>query len=267
MIDSGDARGSAPITVRRIMAGSAATVERRVTLRVRPSLIRSVALGVSLLVGAASMPMAQEGRILPILPAAQQTGVWCWAAVGEMVLRHFRYPTVNGAGNYQCGIVAVAGWGTPCMLNCALPMCIQGIGTAERLAAVLQAYPIVLGGLTGRPVPGLAMSMAGALDPEDIVAEIDAGRPVIAGISPGGLGHFLPPGVSEHVALIVGYRRDPGSRLVLVVNDPMPMAILPFNPYLRAGGRALRPGQYAVSYESFLSQIGYKDSLYGFTAD
>ena len=230
----------------------------------------STLLGLALVLGTLGIvarASAQEGRILPIPPVAQQTPVWCWAAVGEMALRHLRYPTVNGAGNFQCGIVAVAGWGTACKVNCGLPMCIQGIGTAGRLATVLRAYPMAVRAVTNGPVPDLDFDVAGALDPDEIAEEIDAGRPIIAGISPGGLGHFLPPGVSEHVALIVGYRREGSTGRTLVVNDPMPMTLVPFNPYLRAGGRPLRPGQYAIGYDAFVALIGYKDSLYGFSAD
>lgn len=202
-----------------------------------------------------------QSRVLPIAPIAQQTPVWCWAAVAEMLLRHLGYPGINPAGNYQCGIVGSLGG--ECWYNCGLPRCITGIGTLSAFAGVLERYPEVASHVHGRRLPALLLDAAGPLEPEEIMQEIDARRPVAAGISPGGLGAYLPPGISEHVVLIIGYRHL-GDRFALVVNDPMPMPNMPFNPYIRAGGRMVAPGRYEIEYDAFVRLLGYKDSLFGF---
>jgi hypothetical protein len=205
-----------------------------------------------------------QSRVLTIAPIAQQTPVWCWAAVAEMLLRHLGYPGINPAGNYQCGIVGSLGG--ECWYNCGLPRCITGIGTLSAFAGVLERYPDVASHVHGRQLPALLLEAAGTLDPEEIMQEIDARRPIAAGISPGGLGAYLPPGISEHVVLIVGYRHL-GDRFALVVNDPMPMPNMPFNPYIRAGGQLVAPGRYEIDYDAFVRRLGYKDSLFGFKRD
>ena len=193
---------------------------------------------------------------LPIAPVMQQTPVWCWAAVGEMVLRYYDYPSINPAGNYQCGIVGSLGGA--CWANCGY--CVTSIGSADGLIAAIESYQALADSLVRHRGESFSLDATGALDPDEIVGEIDGSRPVIAGISPSGNGWRYPPGLSEHVALIVGYRDD-GPDLVLVVNDPMPYALTPFDPYLAAGGRMLRPGQYAIEYGAFVGWLGYKDTI------
>lgn len=193
---------------------------------------------------------------LPIQPVIQQSPVWCWAAVGEMVLRCFDFPTVNPAGNYQSGIAGSLGG--QCSFNCGT--CITAIGSAQNLMTVLENYQEVAERFVGRGGERFSVSDQGPLDPDEIVGAIDEGSPIIAGINPSGSGWRYPSGMSEHVSLIVGHREGRDG-LTLVVNDPMPYRITPFDPYLRAGGRSNRPGQYLIGYDAFVDLLGYKDTI------
>src|SRR5262245_52638322 len=73
---------------------------------------------------------------LHISPVMQQTEVWCWAAVAEMVLDHYDFDTINPGGDYQCGVVAMLGG--VCNANCYA--CKTGIGSTTNLSAVLKQY-------------------------------------------------------------------------------------------------------------------------------
>lgn len=62
----------------------------------------------------------QSFKVLPVPPRYQETPVWCWVAVGEMVFRYYGIPNMNGPGNYQCGVIgALAGPYSPCWGNCS----------------------------------------------------------------------------------------------------------------------------------------------------
>lgn len=73
---------------------------------------------------------------ISILPVVQQNQFWCWAAVSEMILEHFDYGSINPAGNFQCGIVAMLG--SRCDINCFL--CNVGIVNLHNLTIVLLNY-------------------------------------------------------------------------------------------------------------------------------
>jgi hypothetical protein len=91
---------------------------------------------------------------------------------------------------------------------------------------------------------------------DNVQNEIDAGRPIIAGISPSG---YRYAGVSEHVALIVGYE---GSNLI--VNDPFPFATaFSGDPYEAAGGERIGRGQYQIRYGSFANDLQWRETIYG----
>ena len=71
-----------------------------------------------------------------------------------------------------------------------------------------------------------------------VKSEIDNGRPIIAGISPGS--GMMPPGLAQHAVLIVGYD-DVGA--ILIVNDPFPyQAAGMIPPYVQVGGAQILPG-------------------------
>ena len=199
-----------------------------------------------------------ESNQLKIRPVAQQTPVWCWAAVSEMVLKHNRFPNLNPAGNYQCGIVGSLGG--ICGVNCSA--CVTSIGSTFQMSDVITNYQKLsdhfLGNHQGR---NFDVSQAGRLSPSKIVDEINEGDPVVAGISPSGMGAYYPRGMSEHVALIIGYREF-GRGFQVLVNDPMPFARMGHDPYLAVGARRARPGQYWIDYHIFVHRLIYKDSIY-----
>lgn len=203
-----------------------------------------------------ALPLAKADDHLFIQPVIQQTQVWCWAAVSEMVLDHYNYGSVDPGGNFQCGVVAMlGGW---CDWNCA--NCVTGIGSLHNLALVLRGYQRAArhDGVNG---DSFKPSMTGHLSPQQIAKEIEDGDPIIAGISPSGMGKFYPPSFGEHVALIVGYEKSRHAFYV-VVNDPFPYGYVRYDPYLQVGAQMREPGQYLIDYETFRFRLGYRDSIY-----
>ncbi len=200
---------------------------------------------------------AADTEKLRIPPVYQKTPVWCWAAVGEMVFRYYDIPTINPVGNYQCGIVA--GLGGQCWVDCRA--CVVSAPSMSAIASMIEGYPDLVRDVTGQRTRSLtALLDYAALDPEDIIDEIDDGRPVITGISPSGTRY--PGSLSEHVALIIGYKAR-GNRLVLIVNDPFPYRETRSpDPYARAGGRKVRRGQYEVDYRAFVNRLQWKETIY-----
>jgi hypothetical protein len=200
-----------------------------------------------------------SAKILPISPVAQQTPVWCWAATAEMVFRHFNLPALNT--DYQCGIVAA--YGGPqslCFSNCY--NCISPIGGMAQMHTLINGYGIAANqyGFPSRVLSGRLLF--NALTMQQVVTEIDAGRPIIAGISPGG---FAYPNFSQHVVLVVGYDINGALPPRVIVNDPFPYSLPPFsgqvNPYLFVGGTSTRPGQYSVTYAAFLSPMNWANTI------
>lgn len=189
-------------------------------------------------------------------PVAQRTEVWCWAAVSEMLLTHYDYGSINPFGDFQCGVVAMLGG--ICNANCGA--CRTGIGSLHNLKAVLEQYQAIAEHM-GVAGDAIRPRVRGALSTAQIIEEIDEGDPIIAGISPSGMGGYYPPSFGEHVALIVGYEENDG-RLYLIVNDPFPYAYTGFDPFLMVGAEMLEPGQYLISYDSFRRRLSYKDSIY-----
>ena len=202
------------------------------------------------------IPFAKANESLPIPPVVQQTQLWCWAAVLEMALKYYGYGIVNPGGNYQCGIVAMLGGN--CESDCRC--CVTGIGSFNNLGAVLEAYGAVTLSLNidGEP---LSYHIRQRLSVKKIVAEIDEGDPIIAGISPSGLSGFYPPGFGEHLALIIGYESS-DRHFKVIVNDPYPYFYVEHDPYLSAGAELLELGKYLIDFRAFQRNLGYKDSIY-----
>jgi hypothetical protein len=69
------------------------------------------------------------------------------------------------------------------------------------------------------------------------------------------------PEANDHVVLITGY----DAAGVLTINDPYPYErFVPAdrNPYVLAGGREVRGGQYEIGFEAFIDWFGWAGSLY-----
>lgn len=201
----------------------------------------------------------QADELLKIAPKYQQTPVWCWATVGEMVFRYFGVTNANPAGNFQCAIVAgLTGVNGPCWSNCG--GCVTGAGSMETIASMIEQYPVMAQFATGVSQPVLTASVEDrALDPEDVIEQIDDGQPIIAGISPNHTGQYL--GGSEHVALIIGYEGD-ADDLTLIVNDPFPFNEVGIpDPYKENGGKRIKAGRYKIPYEDFASGLDWAESI------
>jgi hypothetical protein len=211
--------------------------------------------------------ISASDRILDILPVSQITPTSCWLATGEMIFRYYHIPA--NAPNYQCGElrfqnarrVAPGGpmaFNGPCWLNCG-PCAGISAGSVQGLVNMIVQYSAGMSIVTGKNFslqqPQVSLT---PLDEYDVVSEIDAGRPIIAGISPGAA--MMPPGIAEHAVLIVGYQND-GS--LLVVNDPFPYQSAGMTPpYVQFGGHQLIPGRFSIPYSSMTGPINWGNAVY-----
>jgi hypothetical protein len=196
---------------------------------------------------------------LQIPPARQQTPVWCWLAVGEMVFAHFGVPAVNQ--NFQCGVIGALSLATnqeACARDCR--RCVFPGGEAQRVMGMLVDYPRRAAALLGQESPRLFVSLTGPLQRDELLAELDARRPVIVGINPDARPQAF--GASQHLALIVGYAQQ-GGRLLLIVNDPFPFSPTGWpDPYLRAGAQpGDSPGRYLVDHDVFVARLGWAETF------
>ncbi|MBI1779397.1 MAG: hypothetical protein HYR63_29035 [Proteobacteria bacterium] len=214
-------------------------------------------MGLLVLLGAAICADREQAQAadLGIDPIAQQMPEWCWAAASEMVLSHYGFPNLNPGGNYQCGVVGAQGG--PCWANCA--WCLNGGGTTQRIAAIIQLYAQLADNMNGFTTDSFIPRTRGIMSPKQIIASIYDDAPIIAGITPNSVP--FPPGMgfSQHAVVIVGCEGDENS-LDLIINDPYPYP-LPSIPYVQAGGQMLQPGQYQVSYRTFVRTFHYGNSI------
>jgi hypothetical protein len=129
---------------------------------------------------------------------------------------------------------------------------------------MLEQYPLMA---THRGTDGdialTVQSKTGSLSEAEVKKEINEGRPIIAEVSPSG---FKIGGISQHMALIVGYDDSSGA-LMLTVNDPFPFEDDRFlwiaNPYqanMDMSGE--NNGQYEISFERFRSKIKWTQTMY-----
>lgn len=199
-----------------------------------------------------SSPASAE-TLLDIYPVHQQTPVWCWAAVGEMIFRYYGVANINPVDNFQCGIIALVH--PICSQNCG--NCVIPAGSLGTMNEMLTGYPRFASRISGNSTHVTTSVSRRSLSFANLQQEIDQGRPVVAGISPSGYRH---PDVSEHVALIVGYDADN-----IIVNDPFPFSSTAFSgdPYLAAGGNEIAPGQYRIEYAQFRQRLQWQESIHG----
>jgi Papain-like cysteine protease AvrRpt2 len=215
--------------------------------------LRLLLLSASLIAFESTHARAKE---LNIPPVAQQTAELCWAASAEMILSFYRFPNLNPIGNYQCAVVAAQG--SPCNINCGLPVCLAGGGTTQRIAMVIRQYIAWEAQVRGFSVPSLTVGNVGILSPQEIVSSIDGGTPILAGISPQGIP--FPPGLgfSQHAVVIIGYENT-GHGFEIIFNDPYPYSGIA--PYLQTGGRLLQLGRYQLPYSTFIQIFHYGNSI------
>lgn len=210
-----------------------------------------------------------EARQLSIAPVPQETPVWCWLASMEMTLKHYNVPNLSQGGSYQCGLVATLGG--RCATDCR--QCVFPGGSMQNISVVMNNYPAIAARILGRLTTQVRSTNlphyfnAGTnynLFVNDFIYDnIDNGHPIIAGISPGsapGSGFRYPPGLSEHVAVIIGIEGR-GPQAILTVNDPYPYRPNE-DPYLRVGARKNMGGQYAISVQSFAVNLNWTNSIF-----
>lgn len=149
-------------------------------------------------------PVGGGQRILSVPFIAQQTPVWCWAAVSEMVFRYY------GRGATQCQILS--GWYRgDC---CTFPQLCQTTGSLQAIQQTLYAF----GGLGSAVYPG-PISFA------NVQSEINAGHPIIAAYR----GSF-----SGHVVVIYGY----DARGNIYIRDPNAGSfVVPYGVSFSYGGQ------------------------------
>jgi len=200
-----------------------------------------------------------NGSELDVTPRLQETYVWCWIAVGQMLFEYYDVPNVNPAGDYQCGIVgllAAGTWRQDCAYRCQ--NCTVPAGSANGVIRMVEDYPVRVAAVGGRRVPRLtATYVRNSLSATSIAREIDAGRPFIAGISPSG--RPAPWAASQHVALVVGYRQDARGAVWVLINDPYPF--MQQNPYLAAGATRNGRGAYWIALESFVNYLNWRETI------
>jgi len=204
-------------------------------------------------------PTLIRAEKLSIPSVAQESPVWCWVTVGEMVFRYYDVPNVNPFGDYQCGIIGARfGPATVCWNNCRA--CQVPAGNPSEIIRMLLEYPVFAGRVFKQQVPGLlSRHVLSAITKDQVKREIDGGRPIIVGISPGG----GSSAVSAHVALIIGYEEE-DEAFLLTINDPFPYQYVPSrtDPYIRAGGTG-GEGQYTIDYDMFRQRLSWRETFYG----
>jgi len=246
----------------------AGVVVRTSTTRVRRAFLSILAI--CLLASCVQSRVSLAGPVmLDIDPVMQKTPSWCWLATGEMVFEYYDIPP-NDPSDFQCGEAKGEGavftgrpgpiaFTGPCWTNCYV--CAQrGAGTLRGLYNLIIQYPQIVAVTAGNQRRLTARVSASPLSLSQVQREIDGKRPIIAGISPGIAG-YLPPGVSEHAVLIIGYELNSNS---VIINDPFPYRDAGMTPmYIRVGGVKLQEGQYQVSYSALVGPIRWSNAVYG----
>jgi hypothetical protein len=182
-----------------------------------------------------------------------------------MILRYHGLPNLNPAGNYQCGIVGgyyflLGGALHPCAGNCFL--CVTPASSLFEIQRIIDGYGNLAqqAGIPSRILTSRARF--GQLPLTDLARELDAGRPVLAGVSfPG---QPTLPGISGHAVVISGYSaRTPIP--TVTIRDPYPYELyIPANqnPYLLSGATYLGPGSYRVQLPTLSTSILWGNTLY-----
>ncbi|THJ23920.1 MAG: hypothetical protein CAF45_006230 [Nitrospira sp. CG24E] len=214
-----------------------------------------------LLLAPANLTLAADVQ-LHIPPLFQERPSWCWAAVGEMVLKYYDVPALHRT-DYQCGIVQSRNLckGTPDCVDCEF-------SAVDEVAVVTMLHKYSVMATQGGKAGDIALTAQlkdGTLTEEEVKKEIDEGRPIIVGLSPRG---FKVDGIRQHMALIVGYDAS-SDDLMLTVNDPFPFEDMVFlwigSPYVNARAVEDGEGRYEVGYNAFRSKLKWTQTLYRMT--
>jgi len=202
---------------------------------------------------------------LPIQEQYQETPEWCWVSVCQMVLQFNHVGTVNPAGDYQCGIVGWYFQNTACYSNCYL--CRNNAAQSlDDILRVYSYYPATAKALNGGVGPSTITYNAyeSSLGDDQIMAQIDAGSPIEAGINPDG---YIVGPTAQHATLIIGYIKYDDGSLDVIVNDPFPYQLTPYpNPYFAAGGQTNGNGQYQINSNNFRGRLLWEQTVDAFTA-
>ena len=197
---------------------------------------------------------------LSIDSVTQESPLWCWLAVGEMVFKHYEVPSVNS--DYQCGIIGALAYNAgnlSCDANCRNCSMVSA-GNYQGILNMLKIYPPMAYKRNNEAVDGLTVRYnANSLTREQVKKEIDADRPIIAGISPSGYPvNYGTRVASEHAILIIGYDES-DSDFTLTVNDPYPYSST--DPYTKAGGDSNGDGSYDIDINTLKNTLKWRESF------
>jgi len=155
--------------------------------------------------------------VLPVPTVTQDTMVWCWLAVSEMVIRYRNW----GAGFRQCQMMEV-GYRVPPGTCCGNPNLCARPGSIQEIQGVIASFG------------GRFSSLAPPTNYQVLYNILQSGRPVIAQIATGGS--------IGHVVVIRGMGFQPFINMlgmpdvapILMINDPMSIvpAQVPYAQFL-----------------------------------
>lgn len=236
-----------------------------------------------------SSTQAYADRLLNTPVVLQETPVWCWAAVTEMILRAYGKPPLSPRG-YQCGIVAMNSVdkdNAECVYKCDLSTCIRGARSFSEIMQLLASWHLrqkaaetivaincvaTSSFFQNCPKPNpedqafTARSENGPVSFETVQHYIDNRIPLIAGVtvdsflalSSGSLNRELRKLVEPgHVVIIDGYITEDGVDKV-VVNDPFDFSAYgQLDPYIALGAEKRTRGQYIIGYEVFRDRLSW----------
>lgn len=211
----------------------------------------SLAVLVAALVSLFVCQTASAGYTLKIYPIMESAAGRGWAAIGEMVMRYYAVPNASVEDDYQCGI---ANFLTG-KQDCSEPGKMGAFNATLEVIDGFQPYAFAFFDEAPRQ---MRWQRGGVLPQAELIHEIELERPVVAAIA--------PPKMSEsdkdkqQVALIVGYEGD-ASSLQIVVNDPRAYEF-GADPYIDIGAQMLETGQYLISYDSFVRDMRWTETIH-----
>lgn len=202
------------------------------------------------LAGLCSATTAAADSTLRIDPIMEQSPGWGWAAAGEMIMSYYEVPN-TGPDTYQC---SVANFLTGAQ-SCSAP----NMDAYKATLRIVESYQPYAFGFFGETTREMRWQTGKVLPQAELIHEIEFERPVVAAIQ--------PPGADANgqVALIVGYQGTPEA-LQLVVNDPKPYEF-GSDPYVDVGAQPLQMGQYLISYESFVRDMRWTQTIHHIKPD